>query len=116
MQLDDKAPFSWYPGHMLKAEREIRNKLSLVDLLIEVVDARAPVSTRNYRSEPLLKQKPSLLALNKADLADPACTERWLGHFHETKTFAITLSKSDKNTVGKLKRGLFRKIVIACRV
>lgn len=67
----------WYPGHMAKARREIKEKLKLIDVVIELVDARLPQSSRNPLIDELAQQKPRLMLLNKADLADPAETERW---------------------------------------
>lgn len=73
----------WYPGHMTKARREMQGDLKLVDLIIEIVDARIPRSSRNPDISELGKQKARLILLNKADLADPAVTERWKQWFTE---------------------------------
>ncbi len=73
----------WYPGHMTKAKREMQNDLKLVDLIIEIVDARIPRSSRNPDISELGKQKARMILLNKADLADPAATERWKTWFEE---------------------------------
>lgn len=67
----------WYPGHMLKAETAMRNALSLVDMVVLLVDARAPMATRNPRLEQRLIQRPRLLVANKADLAAPFISRRW---------------------------------------
>ena len=67
----------WYPGHMLKAGRAMHEVLRLVDLVVELVDARAPASTRNPRFRQLLQGRPVLIVANKADLADPALSRRW---------------------------------------
>ena len=61
----------WYPGHMVKAKKMIRQNLGLVDVVIELVDARIPYSSRNPDMQTLLSSKPRLLVLNKDDLADP---------------------------------------------
>ncbi len=73
----------WYPGHMTKAKREMQNDLKLVDLIIEIVDARIPRASRNPDISELGKQKARMILLNKADLADPAVTERWKQWFAE---------------------------------
>ena len=67
----------WYPGHMTKARREMQEKLKLVDLVMELIDARIPFSGRNPDIQSMGSQKARLLILNKADLADAAATERW---------------------------------------
>ena len=67
----------WYPGHMLKAGRQMQTALKLVDLVIELVDARAPRATRNPAFRKLLHGKPFSLVGNKADLADPAVSREW---------------------------------------
>ncbi|TVP87931.1 MAG: ribosome biogenesis GTPase YlqF [Alkalicoccus sp.] len=71
----------WYPGHMAKARRQVQEKLSQIDVVIEIVDARTPLSSRNPMIEELVEQKPRLVLLNKADLADPEMTKRWLKYF-----------------------------------
>lgn len=67
----------WYPGHMTKARRMLEQYLRLVDVMIELVDARVPWSSRNPDIDALLGAKPRIVALTKVDLADPHCTESW---------------------------------------
>lgn len=67
----------WYPGHMVKAEKKIKENLSLIDLVIEIRDARAPLATANPRLDELASNKPRLVILNKADLADEEATSQW---------------------------------------
>ncbi len=71
----------WFPGHMAKARREITESLKLVDIAIEICDARIPISSRNPQIKEILGGKPSLLLLNKASLADPAINERWKQYY-----------------------------------
>ena len=73
----------WYPGHMAKAFRLMREYLSLVDILIELVDARLPLSSRNPEVDKLIEKKPRLLVLTKADLADPKETAAWKAYFEK---------------------------------
>ncbi|WP_274361504.1 ribosome biogenesis GTPase YlqF [Paenibacillus thermotolerans] len=68
----------WFPGHMTRARRQIEEKLKLIDVAIELLDARLPISSRNPMVEDILGGKPRLVLLNKIDLADPAVTERWV--------------------------------------
>lgn len=65
----------WFPGHMAKARREVSEKLKFVDIVFELVDARLPISSRNPMLDQLLQQKPRLILINKADLADPVQTK-----------------------------------------
>ena len=68
----------WYPGHMAKATKEIEKNLKLVDIVLELVDARIPLSSRNPELKKMLKKKPSLILLTKSTLADPKDNQRWL--------------------------------------
>lgn len=81
------AEVNWYPGHMTKAMRDIKAKLKLVDLVIELADARIPASSRNPELNKLLLNKPRLLVLSKKDLADPTWTARWLNKY-QTESLA----------------------------
>lgn len=71
------AVIQWYPGHMNKARNQIEDKLGLIDVVVEVLDARIPLASRNPLIQKLVGQKPHLIILNKADLADPVMTRQW---------------------------------------
>lgn len=71
----------WFPGHMAKARREITEQLSLVDIAVELCDARIPISSRNPQIGEILNGKPSLLLMNKASLADPSVSARWKQYY-----------------------------------
>ncbi len=71
----------WYPGHMEKAKRKLAGQLKLIDVVIEVLDARLPEGTRNPDFDELFSGKKRFYVLNKADLADPAVTKRWLAFY-----------------------------------
>ena len=73
----------WFPGHMAKTRRLMKEKLKDVDVVIELLDARIPQSSRNPEIEKLTEGKPLVTLLNKAMLADPAATERWIAHYRE---------------------------------
>lgn len=95
----------WFPGHMTKTKRLIQDQLKLVDLVIEIGDARLPESSRNPLLRDLVKdRKPVLLVLNKNDLADPNRTLFWLNKLNEEKNQkAIALSATDsRNKIVKL--------------
>lgn len=68
----------WFPGHMTKARRQIQEKLKLIDVVFELLDARLPMSSRNPMINEILGDKPRLIILNKADLADPEITTQWI--------------------------------------
>ena len=73
----------WFPGHMAKTRRLMQECLSQVDISIEVLDARIPVSSRNPEIKKMLGQKPILSLLTKSSMADPAATEAWLRYYRE---------------------------------
>ncbi|MBP2640132.1 MAG: rbgA [Firmicutes bacterium] len=83
---------NWYPGHMAKASRMIREQLKLVDVVIELLDARIPLSSANPVIEEIIAGKPRIVALNKADLADPRNTELWLSFFRGKGIDAIAVN------------------------
>lgn len=76
----------WYPGHMAKAKHKVQEHAKLVDVVLEVLDARIPLSSRNPEIGELLKGKPRVVILNKADLADPDLTFSWAAYFTEIGT------------------------------
>ena len=83
--------FQWYPGHMTKAKRQMQEDMKLIDLVIELVDARIPYSSRNPDIDELGKHKARLILMNKADLADEGQTQAWMAHFQEKGYFAVRL-------------------------
>ncbi|MDR0919213.1 MAG: ribosome biogenesis GTPase YlqF [Oscillospiraceae bacterium] len=92
------ADIQWFPGHMKKAERLIQANLSLVDGIVELIDARVPFSSRSVYLEKFLK-KPKLILLNKSDLADPAVTKLWMSYFEKQKIPCLEISsKNGKGT------------------
>ncbi len=82
----------WFPGHMAKARREVSEKLKLVDIIFELVDARLPLSSRNPMIDQVINQKPRLLILNKQDMADEAETRKWLAYFEERGHKAVAIN------------------------
>src|SRR5690606_2554554 len=85
----------WFPGHMTRAKRQIQEKLKLIDIAIELLDARVPISSRNPKFDEILLGKPRLTILNKSDLADPQMNEQWKQYFeHEGHTCAIVDSST----------------------
>ncbi len=81
----------WYPGHMTKARRMMAENLRLIDVVIELVDARAPEASRNPDFDDLFAQKSRALLLNKCDLADPAATKRWVEFYRKKGVKALEM-------------------------
>ena len=81
----------WFPGHMAKARREATEKLNLVDVVIELVDARIPESSRNPMIQEIIGQKPSIIVLNKADIADNKVTNAWLEFYRSQGLPALAI-------------------------
>lgn len=77
--------FQWYPGHMTKAKRMMQENIKLIDLIIELVDARVPLSSRNPDIDELGKNKARLIILNKSDLAEERWNEAWTEYFKKKR-------------------------------
>ncbi|MCI9493974.1 MAG: ribosome biogenesis GTPase YlqF [Lachnospiraceae bacterium] len=88
--------FQWYPGHMTKAKRQMQEDMKLIDLVIELVDARIPLSSRNPDIDELGKQKARLILMNKADLADESQTKLWSEFFQGKGYFVVRLDARSK--------------------
>ena len=82
----------WYPGHMTKTRRTIEENFKLIDVVVEILDARIPFSGRNPSFDDILKNKPRLLVLNKADLADKAKTDEWIQWYKNKGLTVIPIS------------------------
>lgn len=90
----DKLHIHWYPGHIAKAERQLKEQLNLVDVVIEVRDARLPLSSSYANIEKLLGDKPRLLLLNKADLADKRYLKNWAEYLNKTTGCKVILTEA----------------------
>ena len=83
---------NWYPGHMTRTKRDLQDKLNKIEMVIEVLDARAPLMTRNPEFEDLFRTKRRMIILNKSDLANPQITREWVRYFQSMDIFTITYS------------------------
>lgn len=92
----------WYPGHMAKAIRQLRENLKVIDIVFELVDARIPESSRNPELRATVAQKPTLLILEKSDLADPKVTGEWVRYYREHNQPVIAIDVNDRKLVGNL--------------
>ena len=89
--------FQWYPGHMSKAKRAMQEDLKLINVIIELVDARVPLSSKNPDIDPMANGKSRIILLNKCDLADSSVTARWKKYYEEKGFFvALVNSKNGK--------------------
>lgn len=82
----------WFPGHMAKGMRQIKEQLKIVDVVVELLDARIPMSSQNLAIPELIGTKPHIVALNKADLADPQITKAWQEYFSSKGISTILLN------------------------
>ena len=94
--------FQWYPGHMSKAKRMMQEDMKLIDVVIELVDARIPYSSKNPDIDELAKNKSRVILLNKYDLADPKHTEKWKAFFEEKGYFVTLVNSKSGNGVKKV--------------
>ena len=103
--------FQWYPGHMTKAKRMMQENIKLIDLVIELVDARIPISSRNPDIDELGKNKARLVLLNKADLAEDKWNDAWAEYF-KAKGYSVVKVNSKKGGGIKSIQGVIRE---ACK-
>lgn len=96
------ATIQWFPGHMSKARRQVQENLKFVDFVTILVDARLPLSSQNPMLTKIVGDKPTLLMLNKADLADPAATKQWRAYFEGQGIHTLAVNAKEQSTVKKV--------------
>lgn len=113
-----KQTVQWFPGHMAKTRRIIKNSLNLVDGVVELVDARIPYSSSNPELESIIKNKPRIVLLNKCDLADPVATKMWISSYSDKGICALAVDcrsgrglKNFSSVVNKTLADVIRKNV-----
>ncbi|EWM53720.1 ribosome biogenesis GTPase YlqF [Ruminococcus flavefaciens] len=115
MDNTDMKQIQWFPGHMAKTRRLIASNLSLVDAVVEIVDARSPLSSRNPEMDHLTKNKPRLVILNKSDLADDKTTQRWINYFRSEGSEAIAVDcksgKGLKSILPVIKKSVLKELM-----
>ena len=99
---EKKNDINWFPGHMRKALNETGERMKLVDLVYETCDARIPYSSRNPELDKIIGEKPRIVILNKADLADPSKTTAWINHLESGSTRACALESTHKKGFDRL--------------
>ncbi|MBE6853563.1 MAG: ribosome biogenesis GTPase YlqF [Ruminococcus sp.] len=105
----------WFPGHMAKTRRSIKENLSLVDAVVEIIDARIPLSSQNPEMGRMTAGKPRLLVLNKRDMADNNVTDRWISYFRSRGIIAVSMDcksgKGMKNFYTALEQQLLKELI-----
>lgn len=89
--------FQWYPGHMTKAKRAMQEDIKLIDVVIELVDARIPVSSKNPDIDTLAGGKSRILLMNKSDMADPAMLDAWIRYYEKKGYLAMAVNSKKRN-------------------
>ena len=97
---------NWFPGHMAKAGRQVKEQAALCDLILEIADARLPRSSRNPQLKQYTGKKPTVLVLNKADLTDKSEQEKWLSYFHSQDQPAVFVAARKKQGMKELNQFL----------
>ena len=98
----NKNVLNWYPGHMAKTKRLIRENLNLVDIVYEVIDARIPYSSKIKDIDELIKDKPRLLIMSKYDLCDKIETDKWIEYYNNKGYYVITVNLLEKSVSKKI--------------
>ena len=113
---DNKTNINWYPGHMAKTKREIKEKLDLIDIVFEVIDARIPSSSKNRDIDELIKNKPKILIMTMLDLCDLTETKKWINYYENLgyKVIALDLINNPNlnliyNETNKIQREMNEK-------
>ncbi len=97
----------WYPGHMTKAVRQMKEDIKLIDVVIELVDARIPVSSRNPDIDSIAGNKSRVIVLNKADMADACATDEWISFFETKGLLAVKLNSKNGNGIKQVKEAIY---------
>ena len=92
----------WFPGQMAKARRQVQENLKHVDLVMELVDARLPLSSRNPMLDKIIGTKPRLVIINKKDLGDDLEIQKWVHYFEAQGILAVKINAKEQQTVKKL--------------
>ncbi|MDU2694355.1 MAG: ribosome biogenesis GTPase YlqF [Intestinibacter bartlettii] len=99
---DDNLHINWYPGHMKKTKEMVQNNLKLVDVVIELLDARIPLSSKNPEIDKLAHNKPRVVVLNKSDLSDRAKLNKWISYYQSKGIKAIPVDTLKGSGVSKI--------------
>jgi len=100
--MENKMNINWYPGHMVKAQNDIKSAIKLIDIVVEVLDARIPMSSRNPLIDKLANGKERIVVLNKADLADERATIAWKKYFNSKNILCVENVSTNPSSIKKL--------------
>ena len=95
----DNSPINWYPGHMAKTKREIREKINLIDIIYEVIDARMPISSKIKDIDDLVKDKPRILIMTKYDLCDKKETDKFISYYEKLGYIVVPVDLANNKNV-----------------
>ncbi len=113
------APISWYPGHMAKTKREITEDLKLIDVVLEILDARIPKSSQNPDMKELTKNKKKIILLNKYDLADEKETKKWQKYFKANGIDTVLINANEgkgiNETISKIEEVMKEEMEIQAK-
>ena len=104
---------NWYPGHMVKAQNDIKSVIKLIDIVVEVLDARIPLSSRNPIIDELAKDKQRIIVLNKSDLADDEVTKNWINYFKSKDISCISVNSEVPQDIKSIVSEIVKKGEIA---
>lgn len=99
--MENKTNINWYPGHMAKTRKQIIEDLKLVDIVVELLDARIPISSRNPDIEEITKNKKKIIVLNKCDLADSKENQKWVNYFNSLGIKAVLTDSNSGQGIDK---------------
>lgn len=102
--MENSTNINWYPGHMAKTKRQITEDLKLIDVVIELRDARIPVSSQNPDMKELIKNKKQIIVLNKSDLADEKETAKWINYLKNRGLFAISVDSNSGKGIKNIEK------------
>ncbi len=100
--MDNKTNINWYPGHMAKTKREIKEKIDLIDVVFEVIDARIPYSSKNEDINDIISNKPRVLIMTKTDLCDLDITNKWKKYYEDKGYIVVMLDLINSNNMKEL--------------
>ena len=103
---ENKTNINWYPGHMAKTKRQIQEDLKLIDIVIELLDSRIPISSRNPDIAEIIKNKDKIIVLNKSDLSDKKENEKWIKYFKENNQIAVECDSNSGYGVNEVLRAI----------
>ena len=115
-EIQNQMNINWYPGHMAKTKRQITEDMKLVDVVIELLDARIPVSSQNPDISRLVNNKKRIVILNKADLADPVETKKWIEYFKKKNIVALEVDSNQGKGINQVNQTIEKLMAEELRI